>query len=234
MILMGMCVMRAPLNGEVAEIGAVLWDTEFDAPFTCLDVLIKPEGKESIEEADTASHALRIRHGQPLDIRLINPLNRLVAEAALLVTHGGMDRDRSALAEAYGRFGMKLPEVPWVDLMEDIPEDLEIRNSLARLARHHDIPMPLPLRAYSRALATAMIAVRYPLDGLLATAADPLLVVRAEVRYEERDKAKAKGFRWQKAGAREYTKAWVRMVRQGKLAGLRGECDFDVAIIERL
>ncbi len=53
---------------------------------------------------------------------------------------------------------------------------------------------------------------RYDLETVIAASRPPWMVVQAMVSFEDKDKAKAKGFRWESEAGRTYKKCWVKRI----------------------
>lgn len=243
MLLLGLDIetgaaFQAPAEGNfITEIGLVLWDTEFAQPVDLLSLLIKPEQPLAPEAAEYTgiSDALLERHGQPADVRTLQPVARLMKKADYIVAHNGRDFDRPLIAAAFARFGLKMPETPWLDTQYDVDYPRScVGRSLIYLAGFHGMVNPFPHRAMTDALIMLTVLARYDLGQVIANSQRKWLIVQANVSYDEREKAKAKGFRWQSDGGRTYDKCWVKRMREDQLPALQGDCDFNLTILERL
>ena len=225
-----------PATHAPLEIGLVLWDTDFAQPVDMLSLLFKPETPLSAEAAEHSGldNALLVAHGKPADIRTLQPIARLMQKAAYVVAHGGREHDRPVIEAAFTRFGLKMPTTAWLDTQYDIdyPRGCSGRN-LIYLAGYHGFVNPFPERCVAEVLTLFAILARYDLAQVIANSQRRWLMVQANVGYEERDKAKDKGFRWQSDGGKVYERAWVKRIREEQLPALQRDCDFNLTVLEK-
>ena len=223
----------------IIEIGLVLWDTDFGQPVEIYSVLIDNDRPISPEAAEYTgmSDALLKRHGSKPDIRVLNPIRDLMNKADYIVGHNGREFDRPLMETFFGQQSHRMPAKPWIDTLYDVdyPRNCTSRN-LTYLAGFHGILNSFPHRAVTDVLTMLTILSRYDLSEIIANANHPRLVVKAEVGFSDRDKAKAKRFSWESAGkgTGKYAKSWVRIIREDQLDALKQECDFPIQILERL
>lgn len=226
-----------PETNFITEIGLVLWDTEFSQPVDFLSLLLKPDHPISPEAAEYTgiSDELLTRHGRPADIRTLQPIARLMKKADYIVAHNGREFDRPLIEAAFSRFGLKVPATPWLDTQYDVdyPRNCASRN-LIYLAGFHGMVNSFQHRAVTDVLTMLTILARYDIQQVIANSQRKWLIVQANVSYDEREKAKEKGFRWQSDGGRIYEKCWVKRVREEQLATLQSDCDFNLIVLERL
>jgi DNA polymerase-3 subunit epsilon len=225
-----------PAVNVITEIGLVLWDSEFQQPVEWLSVLLRPDEPVSAESAEATglSDALLARHGRPWDIRTLQPIANLMQKADYVVTHNGREGDRMMLERAFSRFGLKMPTIPWLDTQYDIdyPRACTGRQ-LIYLAGFHGLLNHFQHRAIGDVMTLLAILRHYDLAQVIANSQRKWLIVQANVQYDERDKAKEKGFRWQSDGGRYYEKCWVKRIRDDQLPGLQAVCDFNLTILDR-
>jgi DNA polymerase III subunit epsilon len=220
----------------ITEIGLVLWDTEFAQPVDFLSLLIKPNqpvAPESVEYTGITDELLA-RHGQPADIRTLQPIAKLMSKADYIVAHNGREFDRPLLDAAFTRFNLKMPATPWLDTQYDVDYPRNCRSrSLIYLAGFHGMVNPFAHRAITDVLTMFTILNRYDIQQVIANSQRKWLIVQANVGYDEREMAKEKGFRWQQDGGKIYEKCWVKRVREDQLAALQNGCDFNLTVLER-
>lgn len=221
----------------ITEAGLVLWDTEFGQPVDMLSLLLRnevPLAPETVEYTGISEDMLA-RHGRPLDIRTLQPVASLMQKADYIVAHNGREFDRPLLEAAFARFGLKMPDTPWLDTQHDVdyPRNCTGR-SLIYLAGFHGMVNPFAHRAVTDVLTMLTILARYDLGTVIANSQRKWIIVQANVGYEGREKAKARGFRWQNDGGRHYEKSWVKRIREDQLPQLQAECDFNLTLLEKL
>jgi len=226
-----------PEANFITEVGLVLWDTEFAQPVDLMSLLLKPEHPVTPESVEYTgiSDTLLARHGRPSDIRTLQPIANLMHKADYIVAHNGREFDRPLIEAAFSHFGLKMPTTPWLDTQFDIdyPRPCVSRN-LVYLAGFHGMVNPFQHRAVTDVLTMLTILSRYDLAQVIANSQRKWLVVQANVSYEEREKAKEKGFRWQSDGGRVFEKSWVKRVSEDQLVALQASCDFNLTVLERL
>lgn len=226
-----------PETNFITEIGLVLWDTEFSQPVDLVSLLLKPDHQVAPESAEYTgiSNELLERHGHPADIRTLQPIAKLMKKADYIVAHNGREFDRPLIEAVFTRFALKMPATPWLDTQYDVdyPRNC-VSRSLIYLAGFHGMVNPFPHRAVTDVLTMFTILNHYDIQKVIANSQRKWLIIQANVSYDERDKAKEKGFRWQSDGGRTYEKSWVKRVREEQLAALQTDCDFNLTVLERL
>lgn len=218
------------------EIGLVLWDCAFGQPVELLSLLLRPEHPLSAEAAEHTglSQALLEAHGRPADIRTLQPIARLMQRADHIVAHGGREQARPVLEAAFSRFGLKMPATPWLDTQYDIdyPRACVGRHPVY-LAGFYGFVNPFPQRCVTTALTLLTLLAHHDLAQVIANSQRKWLIVQANVTYEERDKAKEKGFRWQSDGGKSHERCWVKRIREEQLPALQRDCDFHLTVLEK-
>lgn len=123
----------------------------------------------------------------------------------------------------------ELPDKPWIDTATDVDYDMaKSARSLAVLCYEHGITNPLPHAALGDVLAMMSLLSRYELTSVLANQASEKIDVIADVTFDEKDLAKAAGFRWV-----DETKTWEKNIRENQLTELQQSCSFPVSVRNR-
>lgn len=227
----------APIEANfITEIGLVLWDTEFSQPVELLSLLFRTEqrvGLESIEHTGINNELLE-RHGHPLDIRSLQPIINLMKKADYIVAHDGNEFFRPLITTTFENYGFKLPTTPWLDTKYDIeyPRACTSRD-LIYITGFHGLVNPFPHRSATNALTILTILSRYDIQQVITNSQRAWLIVQANVSYDERDKAKDKGFRWQTSGGKTYERSWVKRIPEEQLSSLQRDCDFNLTVLEK-
>ena len=226
-----------PETNFITEIGLVLWDTEFSQPVDLLSLFLKPDHPVVPESGEYTgiSDELLERHGHPTDIRTLQPIAKLMKKADYIVVHNGREFDRPLIEAAFSRFGLKMPTTPWLDTQYDVdyPRNCMSR-SLIYLAGFHGMVNPFQHRAVTDVLTMFTILARYDILQVIANSKRKWLIVQANVSYDEREKAKERGFRWLSDSGKTYEKCWVKRIRDDQLVTLQSDCDFNLTVLERL
>jgi hypothetical protein len=74
----------------------------------------------------------------------------------------------------------------------------------------------------------------YKLEEVLAILTSPLCVIKAHVTYDERELAKALGFRWEKVDGHTVPKTWIKEIRKAKLEAERAKAEFHISILKEI
>jgi DNA polymerase-3 subunit epsilon len=100
-----------------------------------------------------------------------------------------------------------------------VPDSKKLRY----LALDHGLVPGFAHRAQFDAILVAQLLGRYPFDAVLQRAKSPAVILRADVSYDERQKAKDLGFRWEQLDGieRKFTKLWVKAAKECDLPALR-------------
>ena len=188
-----------PKTGELLEVAVALWS---------FDLGLIHAGSIPVRAESNAAEAV---NGIPL--ALVRDFGRsrdglevwlagMTAGADAIVAHHS-DFDRQWLPELHGR--------PWICTCNDVtwPEPVQSR-SLTAIALAHGVGVVDAHRALTDVLTIvrlfgAVQARGHSVRDLLAAGLRPKATFKAIVSYDDREKAKQAGFRWEGA-----TKSWLR------------------------
>ncbi|GAB4013938.1 MAG: hypothetical protein Fur0010_11290 [Bdellovibrio sp.] len=187
---------------RVMEIGAVLWDWEFQQPARLLSELINEADRmnvsEDLEQLTGLNDKILDRWGKKgAEIKtVLERLSELVHQADYLMAHNGNHYDRPMLEEMFKRYNMKFPEKTWIDSMVDIEYPPKIpQRSLAMLEYSHGFINPFPHRALTDVLSMLKIASQYPIDRIISLAKSPMVRVVANLKAPQwSDRAQVDAF----------------------------------------
>lgn len=147
-----------------------------------------------------------------------------VSEAVAFVAHNApFDRAFIEAAIEEEHLSLFASHSPWIDTLTDLPLEKEPDSKKLRyLALDHDLGPALAHRAQFDAILCAQLVGRFDLDKVLARASSPAVILRADVSYEDRQKAKDLNFRWERLDGiqRVFTKQWVRAAKACDLPGI--------------
>lgn len=220
-----------PVKDRLTEIGAVLWDGADNVPVRLLNGLVRPEPGDAPSPAEVVAitgitDAMRQEHGSAERVMLTS-LALLMEKVDAVVAHNGTTFDRPFLAAAFDRvLGEPMPEVLWIDTCTDVayPSHITTRK-LVHLAAEHGFLNPFAHRAVFDVLTMLTVASRYGWDPTMEAARTPNVTLIAQVSYDEREKAKAAGFRWDAGG-----KGWTRIVKANRVEEVRAALEFGTVI----
>lgn len=222
---------------RITEIGAVLWCTETAAPMQIFNVLVKHEDGPGITEEITRltgiTQAMLDAYGVAPD-RAFARLIQMMLEADALVAHNGMGFDKPMLEAQIKRSKACRDALPpdweplWIDTCMDVPYPEAITTrKLVHLAAEHGFLNPFAHRAVFDVLTMLKVLERYPIEAVLESARQPMMTLQALVSFDDREKAKARGYRW-----KAETKQWLRNMKAHLVEKEMAECGFQVAVVE--
>jgi len=203
----------SPQEGQCIEVGAILFHVPSRSVLTQVSFLLACEENpvQGINGIDPAA----TRVVQPI-LGALDFFDWIANFADAVVAHSA----------AFDRqwFGIgALPELtlPWICSKDDIrwPADRRLRPapSLAELALAYEVPVWAAHRALTDCIYLAQVFQRCDdLEALLQRALEPRSLVKALVSFDDREQAKAAGFRWNEP----VPKAWTRRLSAREIAEL--------------
>lgn len=216
---------------QIIELGAVLWDTEKNSPVLILSEMVWYDGiwdgasstKEDIEKITKISYKeLQSFGSHPKDVlnkleSIMRP-NRFRPNIVAIVAHNGNEFDKPLLLNNLKKWGIELPDIPWIDTMNDVPYDTSIQaRKLTYLAAEHSFINPFAHRAVFDVLTMFKVLSFYDIDWIIKLSKEPSITLIANTvppwqdGGKSNEEAKSKGFRWN-------GKAWAKIIRESQLA----------------
>jgi len=216
-------------NDHITEIGAVIWDTDTKQPVKMMNELLywpdmevssfitKLTGitKEMCEKwgADPASAAEKF--------------NNMFDCADYAMAHNA-PFDKGFYEDCLcKRTGIDPRSIKWIDTRTDIPypEETESRK-LGHLAMQHGFLNPFPHRAMTDVLTMLKVASHYNPEDIIGYQDAETLEIRAMVTFNNKEKAKARGFKW--SGSPR--KIWTKNIKDFQLDKEKEEADFPITV----
>jgi DNA polymerase III subunit epsilon len=209
-----------PTNDKIIEIAAVLWDAETKtvveafssliASSNILPTVITPE----IEALTGITQSMVDNQGA--NIMLVGDrLAGMMIKAEYLCAHNAaFDRDflkRSTLI-IHRAVSSQMKNTPWIDTKMDVPYPAHISTrKLTHLAADHGFINPMAHRALMDVFTMLQILGMYDFAQVVEIAKSPTFLLTAHVSYDDREKAKEAGYRWNQDLA---PKQWSKTVKQ--------------------
>jgi DNA polymerase-3 subunit epsilon len=157
-------------------------------------------------------------------------------EVEYVVSHNASRFDRPLLENELKRNAINpsfLKTCKWIDTLEDIPYHSKVSSrKLEHLAGSHGFVPLFPHRALYDVLTLFKIFIQYPIQSILDYRARPWGVVQALVGYEDRQKAKDNGYRWQEIDDKVYDKSWVKKIKLDELEKEEEKCPFPIKLLK--
>lgn len=201
-----------PNADVITEVGAVIWDTErrcpilidnyfvWDGQTILSDLIIRITG---IQQRDLEEFGLPEREG-------FARLFELMDKVEVVVAHNGNIFDKrfyKSWCDKWLSDAVELKELPWIDTLHDIdyPEHCASRK-LGYLGADHGFLNPFSHRAVFDVLTMMKVLDNYNIEEVVASSKEPKVLVEAIVSFQDKDLAKAKGFKWEK-------QRWVKTMK---------------------
>lgn len=213
-------------DAEVTEIGAVLWDAHSRQPVDMYNKLIQVEKPltEEITELTGLTDNMLMKYGDEFKNAII-PLWELEEKADFIMAHNA-PFDKARMEFMCDKYACARLNKPWIDTCTDVEWTHKSgTRKLVHIAAEHGFVNPFAHRAVFDVLTMLVCAGEYDPENIVMRSKAPTLEVRAVVTFKNKDKAKAKGFRWNGED-----KIWVRNIKDFELEKVRNECDFKVEI----
>ncbi|MCH2534287.1 MAG: DUF5710 domain-containing protein [Bdellovibrionales bacterium] len=186
-------------SARVIEIGAVVWDTDKSKPLAVMSELVLPE-----ELTEVPTEIVKVTGIETDDLenfglepkKAFQRLNFYLSQCDYVMAHNA-EFDKSFYLQEISRHGLDVVEKPWLDSMYDVPypEELSTRK-LGHLAADHGFVNPWSHRALFDVMTMLQIVSKYDFHEVIERSQSPVVTVISHVSFEEKDKAKQMGFRW--------------------------------------
>ena len=226
-----------PKENAILEVGAVLYDWDTKTPVRMLSEFIDPDYNQNLSAGYkvpveitelTGITTKMIEEYGGLDVDVMLSLKNLAYGSDFFVGHNCNAFDALFLGTMWDRLSMRFQR-PWLDTIVDIkyPPLIKTRN-LRHLAAEHGFLNHFPHRAVFDVLTMFKVMEKYDLNDIIARSKEPTLYVQALVSFDEKELAKARGYRWYAP-----TKTWWREWKASDYEADKLECGFRTQLLER-
>lgn len=243
MIFLGLDFETTGLNcdaDQIIDVGLAIWNTTTGQPVRLIGVLVTEAEGETTQrpisaEITTLTGITGAMLASPHAMHMTAALGliaRMMKTADAVVAHSGLEFDQLFLAAHFTRYGIEMPPTPWIDTKLDLdwPENVTTRK-LTYLAAEAGFVNPFPHRALFDAVTMMTLLQRRITSGwytdarFVEQAASPLMTVQADVSFEKKDLAKARGYYW-----KPETKSWLKSLRHCNALKEQENAPFPVSI----
>lgn len=225
-----------PEKCEVTEIGIVGYDTDMGTSpvmsYTSLnsDVeIIEPMAEKitgiSVERCKT--------YGVPFESMKTRTFERInTFQPDFIVAHNGTTFDRVIFERLFLKDALFQYPLDWIDTMTDLPLSVyeELRTGqLELMAARIGFVNPFPHAALPDVMTMMKILLMQPdLNIIVERSKSPMIDIKANVSFDEKDLAKEQKFGWQQyRGGKHYPKTWVKSVKECDLEELSKNWTFN-------
>lgn len=207
------------------ELAYVLWDTEDKKAVVMENYLLYDDSYPTLTEEITKLTGIKLVELEKYSVQPQVALNHLLDfvsrhNPSYIVSHNGEMFDKPLLLAELHRQGFQdtsLQTLPWVDTRTDLPF-VEVPDSmkLKHLACDMGFINPFPHRALSDVLTMLKVMSQFEFSEIEKLRSIPWITVRAVVDFDNKEKAKARRYSWEKIGEEVFPKQWVKRIKENK------------------
>jgi len=219
----------SPEIDRVVELGCILWDTSLKGMIRAMDLLLWADDYPSMSTETMAAHNLSREFLQKYSVSPSFAWKQFddlfVKPADCFLAHNGNAFDKLFyLAECQRSQSIIAKEIPWIDSTCDLPYAPEINTrKLTYLAAEHGVLNFFSHRAIFDVATMLMVFQNYDADRALWYCQQPMVCLQAMVSYDERQRAKDRGYRWD-----AQWKRWIKNLRLPDVEKEKEEAGFVV------
>lgn len=229
MIVMGLDLETTGLDtskDRPIEVAYALWDTEAKKTISMENHLLWDETYPPITEEITKLTGITTVDLEKYSVKPKVGINHLLDfvsrhNPSYVIAHNGEMFDKPLLLAELHRQGFQnssLQTAPWIDTRTDLPfSDNPDSMKLKHLACDMGFINPFPHRALSDVLTMLKVMSQFDFQEIEAHSKIPWLTVRAVVDFDNKEKAKARRYSWEKIGEDTFPKMWVKRIKETKL-----------------
>lgn len=214
---------------RIIEIAGCLWDWESSTPLMIYSALIDPRRDIPAEITElTGITQVQINEFGAPEENVLSEFDLLLGKADYAMAHNA-PFDKGFYDVAADRCFIEKRPTIWLDTKMDIkyPERIETRN-LNYLSAEMGFINPWRHRAIFDVMTMLKLASAYDIEQIIDRAKEPTLYVRAIVSFDEKEKAKERGYRWYPTG-----RIWWRPFKQSDYFLEKQQAPFETFLLDR-
>lgn len=228
-------------NDRITELACVIWDTERKVYLSIWNSFFYDETYPQIPDVVIGLNGITtdflMRYGERTFVNLLS-LDTFCRKwkPEYIIAHGSGRFDEPLLKSEIARCkknvdGMAplyFADLRWLDTRTDVdyPNHFDPSRKLKHIATEHEFCNPFPHRATSDVLTMLRILRSYDINQIIDNSKIPLITIKAEVGYADRELAKTAKFHWDGS-----TKSWTKEIRENTLDSERQKWQFPISII---
>jgi DNA polymerase III subunit epsilon len=228
---------------RITEIGAALFEATEDGiytpvgtPYSTLvwDESYPKQSEEVLRVTGITDEQLRAEGKSPKEA--IAGALTAIGQAQYVIAYN-KQFDEVLIAAECVRIGLPtIPAANWLCAYQDVKYEEHFKcRKLSHLALDHGIIVePDTLH---RAIGDVQLMFqlltkrRCTIAQMLAMSQEPWAIITAQVSFNDKEKAKARRYSWEKVDDKTYPKKWVKKIKLGELAKEQAEAGFPVVRI---
>lgn len=211
---------------QIIEVGAVLYDEKARKPVEIYsDLVWGAKVPPEITALTGITQEECLDHGEIFEA-IARTTVRLAKKADFVLAHNATNFDRPILERELRASIGHAPVWSWIDTSVDVPYPERITTrKLTHLAAEHGFLNPFPHRAVFDVMTMLQVVSHYDFGRVVELSQMPNVLLIADVPYDDREKAKARGYRWDKS-----TRTWRKTVKQHLVEQEVAAADFKVLV----
>jgi len=224
----------------ITEIGAAVFDTNYNQPVKMFSTIVDEEGFDVIApEAEIYTgipQSMRDKYG--IDGKsACEGLREITLGCDYYMAHNGLKFDIPILKQSFERYGVEWVDLVCIDSQHHVPYPDRFKKSLGALANAHLTMNPFPHRALADVLTMFNIIFppkreEYNLAKIVQYAKEPKYLVKAETSYAKREQAKKAAFFWDpKEGEKG---AWLKEMSEQQIKDRENSLPFRMTILRKV
>lgn len=216
----------------ITEISAALWDTEKGKLLSMFSTYVMPLQTipDEVQRLNGITNFDCERFGLSINHALAETYGRILRHADAGIAHNWTDFDGPIMQRLWKEFGQRstpsLQPALWIDSSVDVPYPQHITTrKLTHLCAEHGFLNPFPHRGLFDVVSMLQVVSHYSMENILELVKSPMIRVFANVSFEDKEKAKGRGYRWNKE-----ERTWSKNIRQCHLERENAEAGFEVIV----
>ncbi len=226
-------------KSAITEVGMVLWDSELRAPVKVMGYLVNPWSNCFWDPVTLLINGITPelceKYGYE-DERALKQYLLWYQLADVACAHNGNRFDRPFFNTWCARYGYDSnPDKTWIDTNTDIELgalEHKMSRKLTYMAADCQFLNPFPHRAVFDVMTMLKILDGHNLERVLYLAKQPTIFIQALVSYDNRELAKARGYRWVEDPRSSSNKIWAQSIKECFLEKEKTEAGFPVEVIQ--
>lgn len=214
-----------PETCQIVEMGLVFWDTELKSILIAESLLVRGA---KISPENQAIHGITEPMCETVGLYERDAVRKFLdyAQVSYIVSHNGNKFDNIIMKRLFKQYGVTFLDKGWIDTITDIPYPDSIKTrKLTHLAAEHGFINPFPHRALFDVMTMLKVMSFYDFDEIVQLSKEKILRVVAKVEFNQREKAKARGYNWDTV-----MKVWYKDMKESHYNYEKLDAPFEIIV----